>query len=130
MTGNVIQARGIKGGDWLILGRLMGVQASTYNLVALQQSNVTSITRYLVDLNDGETVLATTVLVVSTHILNALSTGTVWEIDTVGFNFIDQIPGDLLENLPGVEVQYVIVLSDTAETIIKQHVDINLKPSN
>jgi hypothetical protein len=122
-------ALGIQGGDWLTLGRLMREDATTHDMVACIPADVSSITRWLIDLTDGTTVVSgPTALNVTTTILAALSTGTVWTRDTVGFNFRDQIAGALLTSLPGVEVRYSITLSDG--TVVKVHIDLNLKQSN
>jgi hypothetical protein len=119
---------GPSGSDRLVLGRLWVINSS-YNLIPAAPSDVSSITRYLVDLSDGETVTDTSTLTVSDVILDALSVGTVWTLDDIGFNFVDQVPGDLLEDANGYEVQYVIVLAD--DTVVKPDpVELDMRPSN
>ena len=127
-AGVAFTAQGLQGGDWLVLGRLLREDSSTHNMVACVPADVTSVTRYVVDLKDGATVLFDDSLVVSTIILASLSAGNVWSLDTIGFNFRDQIPGSKLTNSDGVELQYVIVLADS--TVVKLHIDIDLKSSN
>jgi hypothetical protein len=120
--------QGIQGGDWLVLGRLLREDATTHNMIPVVPADVISITRYLVDLQDGKNLLYTDTLTVSTTILAALSTGNVWNLDTVGFNFRDQIAGARLAEVLGVESQYSVLMADG--TIVKLHIDLDLKNSN
>ncbi len=123
----VIAAYAIAGGDLLVLGRLYKVDGS-HNLVPVGVADVTSISRTIVSLADGTTVLSgPTSLVVATTILSALSTGTIWTQDILGFNVVDQIPGALLVQQPGVEVRYAFTL--TGGTVVPLAVQIDLKAS-
>ena len=65
---------------------------SSQNLVALVPADVSSITRKVFKTSDGSTVIGPTTLTISDTILASLSTGTIWTVDTTGFNFVDTVP--------------------------------------
>lgn len=78
-------------GSAYVMARVMR-KNSSQNLVAVQQSDLSSITRKVFLVSDESTVIGPTTLTVSDVILNALSTGSIWTVDSTGFNFIDTVP--------------------------------------
>lgn len=123
----VIAPYGIEGADWLVLGRLYVEDVDTHNLNPAVPADVQSITRTLVSLADGVTVVdGPTSLDVNSTILPAISHGNIWTTDQYGFNVRDQIPGSDFETLPGVEVRYDFTL--VGGTVIGLHIVIDLKP--
>ncbi len=124
----ILAAYSIEGGDLLVLARLYVENLTSHNLVAAVAADVDSITRSLISLTDGTTVVnGPTNLDVSTTMLSGLSTGSIWRADSTGFNVRDQIPGSVLVTLPGVECRYVFTLS--GGTVVPMHIVVDLKPS-
>jgi len=87
----VYKARWNEDGSAYVLARVMR-KNSSQNLVAVQQSDLSSVTRKVFLVSDESVVLGPTNLTISDVILNTLSTGSVWTVDTTGFNFIDTVP--------------------------------------
>ena len=63
---------------------------SSHNMVIVSTSDFSTISRSVYD--STTVVIGPTTLTVADTILNALSTGTIWTIDSTGFNFIDLVP--------------------------------------
>lgn len=78
-------------GSAYVMARVMR-KNSSQNLVAVQQSDLSSITRKVFLVSDESVVLGPTALTISDVILNSLSTGSIWTVDSTGFNFIDTVP--------------------------------------
>ena len=117
--------QGTVGADKSITMRIYKVFPGTYDLIPIQPSDVRSITEVGTDLRDGSTVLFTNDLTpVSSFILTALSTGSLWLHDTIGFNFVRQVPGSFMTNQPGVRLTYDLILNDS--TVVSQSFDVAL----
>lgn len=84
-------------GDAYALARLKKKDA-THNMVIVAQSDFSSITRIVYDTTDDSVVLTSASVVVADVILNALSTGTIWDKNDEGFNFIHQIAATAFPN--------------------------------
>lgn len=126
VTVPIVAAYGVAGTDWLVLARLYVEDGTTHNLNFAVPADVSSITRTIVSLVDGTTVLNTTSLTVSAAVLSTPSSGTVWRAGGQ-FNVRDQIPGSLVVQEPGVEVRYVFTMA--AGGVVALHVVLDLKPS-
>ena len=85
------QVEWVEDSDAYVLARIMR-KNSLHNLVPVLQINLASVIRKVIRTSDTTTVLGPTTLVISNVVLDTLSTGNIWTIDTTGFNFIDDIP--------------------------------------
>jgi hypothetical protein len=75
-----------KGTDPYLLARIYKATAA-YAEQAIAQSDVSTITYEVFNKSSGAS-LATGSLTVSDVVLNALSTGNIWTVDSTGFNFV------------------------------------------
>ena len=85
----------LEDGSAYALARVL-TKNSSHNLIAAVQSDISTISRSVFLYTDnvvGTTaIIGPTALVVADAVLNALSTGDVWTLDTTGFNFLDTVP--------------------------------------
>ena len=87
----VYKAKWQEDGSCYVASRIMR-KNSSQNLVAVQQADLSSITRTVFLVSNESIVIGPTTLTIADVILDSLSTGTIWTIDTTGFNFIDIVP--------------------------------------
>lgn len=87
----VWKARWNEDGTAYVMARVMR-KNSSQNLVAIQQADLTSVVRRVFLVSNESVVLGPTTLTIADVVLDSLSTGTIWTIDSTGFNFIDLVP--------------------------------------
>lgn len=87
----IVHAVVFEDGDAYVLARITKKDAS-HNKVAIVPADVSTVSRKVLLVSDGSTIIGPTPLTVANVVLSALSTGTIWEVDTTGFNFIDLVP--------------------------------------
>ena len=87
----IFKARWSEDGSAYIMARAMR-KNSSQNLVALVPADVSSVIRNVYKTSDETVVIGPTTLVIADTILSSLSTGSVWTIDSTGFNFVDTVP--------------------------------------
>ena len=75
-------------GTKYILARITRV-SSTYDMVAVASTDVSSVTRTVYSVPSSTVIQATTTL---SNVVIGLSTGSIWTKDETGFNFIDLVP--------------------------------------
>lgn len=100
----IFKTRWNEDGSAYVMARVMK-KNSSQNLVAVTPADVSSISRRVFTTSDGATVIGPTTLVTADTILSVLSTGTVWTLDTTGFNFVDTVPPTAF---PAGETEYQI----------------------
>ena len=100
----IFKTRWNEDGSAYVMSRVMR-KNSSQNLVALVPADVSAIVRTVFTTEDGEIVIGPTTLTVGDTILAALSTGSVWTIDSTGFNFTDTIPPTAF---PAGDIEYQI----------------------
>ncbi len=85
---------------------------SSHNMVIVASTDFTSIKRAVYNVLTEVAVLAEATLTLSSVVLAALSTGSIWTADTTGFNFIDPI---LTTDFPSgssiVRVEYEFIMT-------------------
>ncbi len=124
----VLAAYAIEGGSLLVLGRLYVENLSTHDLGYAAQSDVVSVTRTVISLADGTSIISgPTSLTVSSVILATPSSGNVWTADNLKFNVRDLVDSTLFETLPGVELRYIFTL--TGGVAVPLAIQVNLKPA-
>lgn len=113
MEAKVWQVKVVEDSYFYVLARLYKKDAS-HNLVVVAQSDFTTIARAVYLLSDGSQVLASSNLTISSVVLDALSTGTIWTIDSTGFNFIDLVPNTAVPTGDAeVSVEYTFTMTDS-----------------
>lgn len=98
-------------GSAYVMARAMR-KNSSQNLVALVPADVSSVVRRVFTTSDGAVVIGPTTLTVSDVILGSLSTGTIWTVDTTGFNFVDTVPATAFpDGDTEYQIEYKITLT-------------------
>lgn len=115
------QANVMEDGDAYAMARVYKKSAG-HNMVVVAVADFTSITRTVYDTTDDSTVIGPTTLVTADVILAALSTGDIWDVDSVGFNFIDQVPNTAF---PNGNRTYRLLYTFTTTTSLVFHLPFN-----
>jgi hypothetical protein len=86
---------------------------SSYDLVPAQQADVSSIVRRVFRTSDSTLILGPTTITVATAVLDSLSTGSIWDADSTGFNFFDTVPPTAFpDGDTEYRVEYKITMAD------------------
>lgn len=88
MTANIIYDTAFEDTGQIMLGRIRGSDAAY-----VTQASLTSITCAVVDITTGSEVsVITPSIVIATVIFDTLQTGSLWTVDSTGYNFKHAMP--------------------------------------
>lgn len=95
------------------LARLYYRNTSTNNLALLTQAATTSIT-YAV--YNGSTSVSTGTVTVASSVLDTINTGSIWTVDSTGFNFIHSIAASVFSSPDTIyRIEYKVTLATSGD---------------
>ena len=107
----IYKTRWNEDGSAYVMARAMR-KNSSQNLIAVVPADVSSVSRKVFKVSDGSVIIGPTTLVTADVILSALSTGSIWTVDSTGFNFIDTVPATAFpDGDTDYQVEYKITLT-------------------
>jgi len=95
------------------LARVYYRNTTTNNLALLTQAATSTITCAVYD---GTTLVSSPTVTISTDVLDTISTGSIWTVDSTGFNFIHKIAASVFSGPDKIyRVEYKITLATSSD---------------